>query len=138
MSELAITLPHEIMARVAKWATEHGLGASDALVQLIERGLLAPAESPRRGHPVHWGDGRYILLEGLVFQIKRELEQKSGPGTNPVSDKQAIKALRKRYPDKWGVYPEKTLVARFYDARRRLHKICVADDHDAATTGNQD
>ena len=133
---LAITLPRELMARVAKWATENQLGgAPEALVQLIERGLLAPTESPRRnrGHPVHWGDGRYILLEGLVFQIKRELEHKNGPGKPRVLDKQAIKALRKRYPDKWGVYPEKTLVARFYDARRRLYEICVAYDHDAAT-----
>jgi hypothetical protein len=105
-----------------------------------QRRRLAPTESPRRnrGHPVHWGDGRYILLEGLVFQIKRELEHKNGPGKPRVSDKQAVKALRKRYPAKWGVYPEKTLVARFYDARRRLHEICVAYDHDAATTGNQD
>jgi hypothetical protein len=79
-----------------------------------------------------------MLLEDLVFQIKRELEHKNGPGKPRVSDEQAIKALRKRYPDKWGVYPEKTLVARFYDARRRLHEICIAYDHDAATTGNQD
>jgi hypothetical protein len=78
------------------------------------------------------------LLENLVFQIKRELEHKNGPGKPRVSDEQAIEALRKRYPDKWGVYPEKTLVAHFYDARRRLHENCIAYDHDAATTGNQD
>jgi hypothetical protein len=100
-------------------------GAPEALVQLIERGLLAPTESPRRnrGHPVHWGDGRYLLPHGLVSEIKGELEQKNGPGMPRVSDKQAIKALQKRYPDKWGAYPEKTLVVRFYDAQRRLRKI---------------
>jgi hypothetical protein len=133
MSELAITLPREVMARVEKWATEHGLGVSEALVQLIERGLLAPTESPRRnrGHPVHWGDARYLLLHGLVSEIKGELEHKNGPGMPRVSDKQAIKALQKRYPAKWGVYSEKTLVARFYDAQRRLRKI--RDDLNAQT-----
>jgi hypothetical protein len=133
MSELAITLPREVVARVAKWATEHQLGASEALVRLIERGLLAPTESPRRtrGHPIHWGDARYFLLEGLVFKIKRGLEHKNGPSKPRVSNKQAIKALRKRYPAKWGVYPEDTLVTRFYDARRRLRKI--RDDLKAET-----
>ena len=128
MSELAITLPCELMARVAKWATENQMGgAPEALVLLlIERGLLAPTtESPRRnrGQPVYWGDGRYLLLHGLVSQIKGELEHKNQPGMPRVSNKQAINALRTRYPTKWGVFPEKTLVARFYDAQRRLRII---------------
>jgi hypothetical protein len=140
MSELAITLPREIMARVEKWATEHGLSASEALVQLIERGLLAPPESPRRnrGHPVQWGDGAYLFLHGLVSQTKGELEHKNGPGLPRVTNKQAIEALRKRFPGKWwSKYSVNTLLSRFYDAQRRLLEIRAFYDHDAATTGNQ-
>jgi hypothetical protein len=139
MSELAIALPRELMARVAKWATEHQLRAPEALVQLIERGLSTPPESAPRGHPVHWGDARYMLLEGLVFQIKRELEQKNGLGKPRVSNEQAIKTLRKRYPANWGVYEQETLVTRFYDARQRLREIHGdLERHFAATTGNRD
>jgi hypothetical protein len=133
-------LPRELMARVEKWATEHGVGVSEALVQLIERGLLAPTESPRRkrGHPVQWGDGAYLFLHGLVSQTKNELEDKNGPGMPRVSDRQAIEALRRRFPGKWwSKYSVETLLARFYDAQRRLHEIRAAYDHDAATTGNQ-
>jgi hypothetical protein len=137
MSEPAITLTREHMARVAKWATEHGLSASEAFVQLLERGLSDPPEPRTRGQPVHWGDGRYMLLHRLVIQIKRELEHKNGPGKPRVSDRQAIKVLQSRHSDMWGAHPEDTLLSRFYDAQRRLHKICAAYDHDVPTTENQ-
>ena len=77
-----------------------------------------------------------MLLHRLVVQIKRELEHKNGSGKPRVSDRQAIKVLRNRYPAEWSVHPEKTLLSRLYDAQRRLHKI--SDDYDAATTENQD
>lgn len=142
MSEPAGTPPRELMARVEKWATEHGLSLSEAFVQLIECGLLAPPVVPRRnrGAPVQrWGDGAYLFLHGLVSQTKNELQDKNGPDLPCVSNRQAIEVLRKRFPDKWwSKYPVKTLLARFYAAQRRLHEICAAYDRDAPTTGNQD
>jgi hypothetical protein len=123
---IAIAMPPELLARIRQWAVGRDLGFQEAIHQLLDRGLRAPESSsppkPRRGKPVHWGDGRYILLHGLVLQIQHEMESKRKPHDPAVSVKRAIRALRARH-ENWEKYPEETLEARFYDAQRRLEKI---------------
>jgi hypothetical protein len=142
MSEpgLVVTLPREVMARVAQWALEHHVDGPKAILQIIDRGLAAPEpeRSRKRGQPRQWGDLLYMELYGNVSKILDELESKRKPYERRVTVEDAIGELRKRSPNRWQKYPQRSLVTRFYDAKKRIPQI--KRDSDAwitKTYGNQ-
>jgi hypothetical protein len=123
--EVPVPLPVDLVEHVAQWAIKNQLTPSEALRQVIERGLAAegaPKAKRKRGQPPYWGVLRYMFLYDRVPQILEELKANRKPYLPIVTVEDAIEELCKRYPE-YSRHPIKSLVARYYDAQKQLAKI---------------
>jgi hypothetical protein len=89
---LALSLPPELLARVKDRASTDGLGFSEAIRQLLEAGLAAPAASRRRkrGRPIERGDGAQMILHATVRAEAQRFQKEHGKRLRKANVRKAI------------------------------------------------